>query len=357
MLLFTLIAATLLCSAQPPRSNAFTLSGHLKGSPAKMIYLQYKDAEGKNVTDSCGLENGRFSFHGHIDEPTMALLKTNRKIIPDDENLNITEVFLEPAAMTASLENDKFRDIVLTGSATHIEYEEVKKQRDYINKTFTDSLSERHSAFSEQYILKNPGSYLSVYELSFYRGRWPNNMVQYLYNRFPVKYRESKYGQYTKSYLDAMKDNAEGRPAKAFSALDVQGKELRLSDFKGRYVLLDFWGSWCVPCRASNPHLIELYKKYSGKGFEIIGIATEYDKTDSAWRKAIQQDGIGLWHNILSSPIAGPPAEGSPTIAGQFSVHVFPTKILIDPCGYIIGRFNGGDNDAKLDELLSTIYH
>lgn len=356
LLLVALYAVTMVCTAQAPPPNEFHLTGKVAGAPGKVLYLLYADETGKGQRDSCSLTDGSFTFRGRIGEPTIAVLKLGAEIIADATNKNITQFFLEPTKMMANIEYDKFADMVMTGSATQDEFGKLNKQHAYINKTYSDSLYERHAKLTEDHILAHSNSYVSAYQLAGYRGRWAQATLQYLYTRLTPPIRESKYGKEVINYLDDMKANAEGRPAKAFDAPTVQGKQLRLSDLKGRYVLLDFWGSWCVPCRASNPHLIELYKKYSAKGFEIVGIATEYDKTDAAWRAAIQKDGIDLWHNLLSEPISPTQGERTKGISNQYSVHVFPTKILIDPCGYIIGRFNGGDNDGRLDQLLKTIY-
>ena len=165
------------------------------------------------------------------------------------------------------------------------------------------------------------------------------------------------YSRRVKGFLDELEANSEGKQATDFSALDFNGKIIQLAGFKNKYVLLDFWGSWCVPCRQSTPHLIELYKKYADKGFTVIGIAEEYDKTGNAWKDAIQKDGIDIWNNILSNPNADPTNQSVKTIATKYSIHVFPTKLLIDPSGHIIGRFEGTSREAELDKQLKEIYN
>lgn len=344
-------------SAQNPISNEFVLSGEIQNPKEIMLYLSFTDKNGSKVRDSCWLQNGHFSFKGSISEPTIAFLKTGSEIMEDTKNKNIVTLFLEPVTMKAKIVYNNFEEMILTGSETHDAFTELKRRRRSVNEKYSDSLYERHSKLSEEYILDHRDSYISAYELSHYRGRWSNNSVRYLYARLTAKIQESLYGKEVKAFLYYLDLSSEGRSASDFIAKDVRGKLLSLSGFKGKYVLLDFWGSWCVPCRESNPHLIELFKKYSPKGFTVIGIATEYEQTDSKWKEAIKKDGTGIWYNVLSNPLPGSQGQVTKDIAGIFSVYVFPTKLLIDPCGYIIGRYNGTDEDDKLDGQLKEIYN
>jgi thiol-disulfide isomerase/thioredoxin len=138
---------------------------------------------------------------------------------------------------------------------------------------------------------------------------------------------------------------------------DANGKNVDFKALKGHYVLLDFWGSWCRPCRASHPHLKELYAKYKDKGFEIIGIATEHAKTKEEciklWTTAIAEDGL-TWLQVLNNENA----EKFDAVK-EYNVTAFPTKILLDRDGNVIGRYvgNGSGGEAfgsKLEKLLSN---
>jgi thiol-disulfide isomerase/thioredoxin len=356
-LLLSLFIRTFLSAAQTPASNEFLLSGEIKDCPKKKIYLGYTDKSGNRKLDSCLLQNGRFTFKGNISEPTFAFIRTNSERMPDDENKNIASLFLEPGNMIAKFVHDHFNEMELTGSKSHDEYTLLSKKRRFINENHKDSLYERHSKLTEEFILDHGNSYISAHALAFYRGRWPMSAVQFLYSRFDSTIQNSSYGREIKEYMDGQDANSAGRKAKDFVAKEMQGKTIKLSDLKGKYVLLDFWGSWCVPCRESNPHLIELHKKYAEKGFAIVGVATEYEKTDTKWREAIKKDGTGIWYNVLSTPMPGTPGQFTKEIHHKFGVHSFPTKILIDPCGYIIGRFNGTEEDVKLDERLKEVFN
>ncbi len=143
----------------------------------------------------------------------------------------------------------------------------------------------------------------------------------------------------------------------AASKLDMQGKPVDFNALQGHYVLLDFWGSWCRPCRASHPHLKELYAKYKDKGFEIIGIATEHAKTKEEcirlWKTAIAEDGLP-WLQVLNNENAA-----KFDAAKEYNVTAFPTKILLDKDGNVIGRYvgNGSGGEAftsRLEQLLDN---
>jgi thiol-disulfide isomerase/thioredoxin len=135
---------------------------------------------------------------------------------------------------------------------------------------------------------------------------------------------------------------------------------LKLTDFRGKYVLVDFWASWCVPCRAGNPHLLSLYAKYKDKGFEIIGVSDD-DSNHEAWKKAVEKDGIGVWKHVLRGLKRDPNSEygfdKSASISDRYGISSLPTKILIDPAGVIIGRYGGGgEDDAAMDKKLAEVF-
>ena len=154
----------------------------------------------------------------------------------------------------------------------------------------------------------------------------------------------------SKEEIKKMEAALPGNAAEDFTATDTVGNKISLSDYKDQYVLLDFWASWCGPCREGNPHMTEIFNKYKGKGLNIIGIADD-DTTPEAWKNAIVKDGIGLWPNVLS----GSGTEND--INDKYAIHFIPTKILIDPTGKIIGRFGDNNNsDIGMDRMLSSIF-
>ena len=177
------------------------------------------------------------------------------------------------------------------------------------------------------------------------------------YNSFTTEVKQGMYGRMIAGQMEQEKITGVGATAIDFTKKDLQGKTIRLADYKGKYVLLDFWGSWCGPCRAGNPHLKDLYAKYKDKGFMIVGIANEKGVTladnKTSWKKALKEDGLP-WQQILNN-------EGIEKcdVTNLYNVFAFPTKILLDKDGKIIGRFTGtsmGNDKDDLTEKLKEIF-
>ena len=141
-----------------------------------------------------------------------------------------------------------------------------------------------------------------------------------------------------------------GAVAPNFTLTDVStGKEISLSDYKGKYVIIDFWGSWCGPCRASHPHLREIYNRYKGEKFDILGIAS--DRKSEVIRKAASEDNI-TWPQVSMFEKRA----GQQEINKLYAVSAFPTKFLINPQGVIEAIYIGSSDglDQKLEELLGN---
>ncbi|MGX5857370.1 redoxin domain-containing protein [Dyadobacter jiangsuensis] len=364
----------------------FTLSGTLAGGTAKWIYLRYDNKDGNDILDSARVLEGTFSFSGQINQPSRGILKLNRNPIPDEENLNILEVILVPSKMSAKLAYNAFRNGIVTGSEAHTELIKLRKSIQPLSEKYLilrDSLSKFKTtesslpankkviadlnqsirlavvdmwSISYKFIEAHPDSWVSAFELSRFKAAWGIDSIKYLYSQLNDQIKETREA---KSILRkiTMTDEAKsaiGALAADFSRTDVNGSTITLSDYRGRYVLLDFWGSWCGPCREGNPHLIELYKKFSGDHLEFIGIACQ-DRF-GPWTKAIEKDGIGIWKHVLDLDQKEiNETKQKKTIAERFAVNSFPTKILIDRSGKIVARFQGGDDvklEAKLKELL-----
>lgn len=178
----------------------------------------------------------------------------------------------------------------------------------------------------KKYIAETPQS---VYSAALLTGMLRDDMkeIEPLFDAFTANVKASKYGKQIADKFVSIKAIQPGQPAPDFSLTDIDGKNMKLSDFRGKWVLLDFWGSWCIWCRRGNPSLVELYEKYGGKDFEIIGLAAR-DKED-AWKKAIVDDHLTWKHANLEMN------EGGSDLPAKYNVASYPTKILVDPEGNI----------------------
>ena len=144
--------------------------------------------------------------------------------------------------------------------------------------------------------------------------------------------------------LAVLKKSAIGQPMIDFTQADVNGKPVRLSDYKGKYVLLDFWASWCGPCRAENPNVLKAYNQFKDKNFTVVGVSLD-EKADK-WKEAIEKDGMP-WMQV--SDLKGFRNE----VAQQYGIQAIPFSFLIDPQGIIVAKeLRGAALHTKLAEIL-----
>lgn len=360
----------------------FTLKGKYTGDVIDYIYLSYPDAQGRYVKDSSKVTNGRFAFKGELKGTSNGSVQ-GRIASRNMDDPNIAFIFLEPGNMTVEVTQDKFKEFKMTGSATQAEATALDKQKaglkkqwapffhalDSVNKIDNFKFQEmkeglepyyaKMKKYDFAYIDKHPGTYLSAYLLRGYAMSLPTAQLQAYYNQFNDELKNT-IGKGMHDELERRKIGVPGTTAYAFATTDINGVPFKLADYKGKYVLIDFWASWCLPCRKGNPHLKKLYAEYKDKGFEIVGVSDDDSKPD-AWRKAVADDGIGIWKHVLRGMDREKLLAGifNPNdLSKQYGIATLPTKVLIDKEGNIIGRFSGGDkDDEKMDSQLKQIFN
>jgi thiol-disulfide isomerase/thioredoxin len=205
-------------------------------------------------------------------------------------------------------------------------------------ENLTDPIQAQIAGIKLNFARSHPDNYISAILLSDIGRQVASGDIDAAYNGLSPDVQQSVFGQAVLDILGRKKaevDAQAGKPAAEFAKKDRDGNTIRLADYRGKYVLLDFWGSWCGACRASHPHLKELNAKYGPQGLVIIGIAEERTKNKSAWLNAIKEDGLP-WTQIMND-------EGKDVtdVVKLYGVEAFPTKILIDPQGNIVTRVVG----------------
>ena len=212
-------------------------------------------------------------------------------------------------------------------------------------------LKKKNQAMRIQFLNDNPATFTSLL------------VLQSLFLILPISESESKFYALTEEQknsntgkalilkIESNKSTATGKPVIPFAQIGIDGTMVDVNAYKGKVVLIDFWGSWCVPCRISHPALKELYEQYKSKGFEIIGISNEIansnrdkKKQDIAWRKAVKEDGLS-WPQILYDPAIK-------DIVKEYDINGYPTKFLVDQNGKFVMRILG--NSERLHAELAA---
>lgn len=362
-------------------SQNFQLKGTTKNNNGKLLFIYYTNAQQKDVADSVIIQDDKYSFSGTVDGPSLVYigLKMAENRWDPDDNIGF---FLEPTAVTITQTGAHIKNSVVEGSATQKIYHQFEQQREKLEQRWQvvmDTLQQVNKRSNTAYqklkdwvltpyfeesreleisfMNDHPQSAITGYLLRFYVGKMDLDTLRRYYGALGATLQSSHYGKYIAREIASIQKGSPGSAATDFKTTDLNGKRLALSQFKGKYVLLDFWASWCVPCRASNPHLKALYRQYHAKGLEIIGVSDD-DSAPDKWKAAVAKDGVGIWHNVLRGYDRNVKAgtENPKDISGKFGIHELPTKLLIDPSGTIIGRFVGTDDASLLEAALAEAF-
>src|SRR5690606_5652965 len=305
----------------------FTLEGKTSGiENGMMIYLVNEEFQ-----DSTIIENNTFRFETILPYfPIQAVLRTK-------DNFAYRYLWLEENSMTFDASNGNFLTANVIGSETENLSQKLYRAADSFPR------EERHK-MEMQFVKNNPNSIVSAKILSVYSTTYGKKKTSELYERFSKENKDSKYGQKIAKFIELNKEPKVGEQFADFEMTDLNGNPLRLSNIKGKIILLEFWSSWCGPCRKENPNLVKTYEKFQPKGFEIFAVSLDEDK--DSWLKAIEKDNLN-WKHV--SDLKGNSNEASLI----YGINGIPDNFLIAENGEIIGRdLRGEALNEKLKEIL-----
>lgn len=331
-LLTFILISVVTASFSHQRKNGYRINGSAVGlRDSSLLYLEYYLSEDDKRIDSAYVVNEKFSFTGELKSNVIyALIRTH-----DFKNYKF--LWLENSIISFKAENGKFRSAVITGSKTQDDQNELDSTLMPIEDD--DKNKEKYISF----INNHRSSIISGHLLSGYGSTWGKETITPLYEKLSPEIKSSSYGQNILQFISLNKDLKVGDKYIDFSQDDAFGRTVKLSDFHGKVVLLEFWGSWCGPCRQGNPELVKIYDEFKDRGFEILGVGAE--KNREPWIKAIKVDKLS-WTNVTD-------LKGDKNKAALiYGVSYYPTNFLIDKTGTIISRDLTGN---ALRERLSKI--
>lgn len=360
----SIITAVLLSiiSCNTKKTDGYTIDGTVTGADSAWILLKKRD-EGKMITvDSVQVKEGKFAFTGKVEMPEVYYLKV--------KNVDgALPFFIENAALTMKVYADSLAKSVVTGSVSQDAFVAYQKDELVYNQkmeelygkymdakragdtavqkkveTAYDSVQQAQSTFTKEYILKNGKSVVSAYLAISNAYAYSLEELKGINKAMDPSIASSNYVKKLAERESILLKVEPGQPAPDFTLNDTTGKPVSLSSFKGKVVLIDFWASWCGPCRAENPNVVAAFKKFNSKGFTVFGVSLDTDK--EKWVKAIAKDGL-VWPHV--SDLIG----WENAAAKQYGVMSIPANFLIDKEGKIIASgLRGEDLVKKLEEVL-----
>ncbi len=325
-------------------SKGFEISGNVSGYPDGTS-VSFLNQQTQKPEKQATIENGKFTIKGSLPEPSFIIL-----IFADQPPA--IPMFIDNSKIKITGDKNNLDNISITGSKTEDEYKEYAEAVKPYEQMFVPD-AEKDSAsvaavekISEDFVKNYPSSFVDPIAIIRVLQTSQNQVVaDKMYKIMAKDVKETNLAKYVNQQLELAKINPIGSEIADFSQTDTSGHKLNISSLRGKYVLIDFWASWCRPCRMENPNVVAAYNKYHQKNFTVLGVSL--DQAKAAWLNAIHTDGL-TWNHV--SDLKG----WSNEIATKFQITSIPQNILIDPKGIIIAKnLRGEALDKKLEEVFN----